>query len=96
MASALEDYVDSIVNVVTCDGRVIVGVLRGFDQTINLILEDSHERVFSTSEGITKVPLGLYVIRGDNVTVVGELDEDKDVASDHSKIKAEPLKAVTH
>ena len=48
----------------------IVGNLKGFDQNINLILNDSHERVFSTTSGVEKVPLGLYVIRGDTVAMV--------------------------
>ncbi len=37
-----------VVSVITNDGRNIVGVLRGFDQTNNLILDECHERVYST------------------------------------------------
>ena len=43
------------------------GTLKGFDQTINLILDESHERVFSSSQGVEQVILGLYIVRGDNV-----------------------------
>lgn len=43
------------------------GVLKGFDQTINVILEECHERVFSVDSPVELVPLGLYVIRGDNM-----------------------------
>ena len=43
------------------------GNLRGFDQTINVILEESHERVFSMTEGVQQVVLGLYIVRGDNM-----------------------------
>ena len=43
------------------------GTLRGFDQTVNLILAGSHERVYSTSSGVEVVQLGLYIIRGDNM-----------------------------
>jgi len=96
MASALEAYVDQIVNVITCDGRNIVGILRGFDQVVNLILDESHERVYSTSQGVERVVLGLYIVRGDNVAVVGEIDEDVDVEIDLTKIRAEPLKPVIH
>jgi len=28
------------------------------------------ERVFSKEEGVEEVPLGLYIIRGDNIAVV--------------------------
>ena len=45
----------------------VQGRLKGFDQCINIILEDSHERVYSSSEPVEKVPLGLYVIRGQNM-----------------------------
>jgi hypothetical protein len=38
----------AVISVITSDGRTIVGMLRGFDQTTNLILEDCHERVYST------------------------------------------------
>ena len=41
--------------------------MKGFDQTINIILDDAHERVFSTQTGVEQVPLGLYIVRGDNV-----------------------------
>ncbi len=30
----------------------VLGTLKGFDQTINLILDETHERVFSSSQGI--------------------------------------------
>lgn len=43
------------------------GTLRGYDQASNLILEQSHERIFSEDEGVIQNPLGLYIIRGDNV-----------------------------
>lgn len=43
------------------------GTLKGFDQTINLILDESHERVYSTVTGVEQVVLGLYIIRGDNM-----------------------------
>lgn len=43
------------------------GELKGFDQTTNVILSGSTERVFSTEEGVEEVPLGVYIIRGDNI-----------------------------
>mmetsp|Transcript_11577 Transcript_11577/g.42339 ORF Transcript_11577/g.42339 Transcript_11577/m.42339 type:complete len:99 (-) Transcript_11577:203-499(-) len=94
--SALEPLVDQHISVITNDGRNIVGVLKGFDQTTNLILEDSHERVYSTKSGVEQLVLGLYVIRGDNIAVVGELDEELDADLDFEKIRAQPLKPVTH
>ena len=36
-----------------------------------MILEECFERVFSTDMGVEQVPLGLYIIRGDNMCVPG-------------------------
>ncbi|XP_066284271.1 U6 snRNA-associated Sm-like protein LSm8 [Branchiostoma lanceolatum] len=96
MANALEDYVNKTVSVITSDGRMIVGTLKGFDQTTNLILDESHERVFSSGQGVEQVVLGLYIIRGDNIAVVGEIDDDIDTRLDMINIKAEPLNPVVH
>lgn len=76
--SLLLDYVNKTVNVVTNDGRNILGTLRGFDQVCNVILDKSVERVFSTDSGVQVVTLGLYVIRGDNIAVLGEIDPERD------------------
>jgi len=96
MASTLEAYVNHIVSVITSDGRIIVGTLKGFDQTINLVLDDSYERVYSSGQGVEQVVLGLYIIRGDNVAVIGEIDEDVDKQLDFVSIKAEPLSSIVH
>ncbi|GAB4855270.1 hypothetical protein Ancab_023890 [Ancistrocladus abbreviatus] len=72
------------------------GVLKGFDQATNIILDESHERVYSTKEGVQQLVLGLYIIRGDNITIIGELDEDLDARLDLSKLRAHPLKPVIH
>uniref|UniRef100_A0A6I8QI39 U6 snRNA-associated Sm-like protein LSm8 n=1 Tax=Xenopus tropicalis TaxID=8364 RepID=A0A6I8QI39_XENTR len=78
---------------ITGDGT---GTLKGFDQTINLILDESHERVFSSSQGVEQVVLGLYIVRGDNVAVIGEIDEETDSALDLGNIRAEPLNSVVN
>ncbi|XP_056603904.1 LSM8 homolog, U6 small nuclear RNA associated [Triplophysa dalaica] len=96
MSTALESYINRTVAIVTSDGRMIVGTLKGFDQTINLILDESHERVFSSSQGVEQVVLGLYIVRGDNVAVIGEIDEETDSALDLGNIRAEPLNSVAH
>lgn len=59
------------------DGRIIVGKLVGFDQVQNLILDAAVERVYSEDEDVEEVPLGLYVIRGDNICLIAEFDADK-------------------
>lgn len=59
MSHELDQFVNKIVSVITGDGRNIVGIMKGFDQTINLVLESSHERVYRANTGITQIPLGL-------------------------------------
>lgn len=91
MASGLESYINHTVSIITADGRNFVGTLKGFDQTINIILDDSHERVYSANQGVEQVVLGLHIIRGDNVAVVGELDDAVDSRLDFSILRAEPI-----
>ncbi|VVC33421.1 Sm-like protein Lsm8,LSM domain, eukaryotic/archaea-type,LSM domain [Cinara cedri] len=94
MSSGLESYVNHTVSIITSDGRNFVGTLKGFDQTINIILDDSHERVYSTNQGVEQVILGLHLIRGDNVAIIGEVDETVDSTIDLSAIRAEPIGSV--
>eukprot|EP00095_Tigriopus_kingsejongensis_P005105 maker-scaffold161_size295871-snap-gene-1.28 protein:Tk05105 transcript:maker-scaffold161_size295871-snap-gene-1.28-mRNA-1 annotation:"hypothetical protein SINV_13023" len=93
MASALESFVNRMVSIITSDGRNFIGTLKGFDQTINLILDDTHERIFSPNQGVV---LGLHIVRGDNIALVGELDEDMDGRLDLKSIRAEQIASMIH
>ena len=64
MAAMLDGMVDKVVQIVTNDGRNIVGMLKGFDQTTNVILDECHERVFSPDAGVEQA-------RGDGGRVGG-------------------------
>ncbi|OCF34668.1 U6 snRNA-associated Sm-like protein LSm8 [Kwoniella heveanensis CBS 569] len=94
--SAVESYVDHLVQVILYDGRIIVGKLKGFDVRTNLILADCVEREYSSDQGVEMIPLGLYMIKGDNVALVAELDEEKDSTIDYTEIRAEPLGEIHH
>ena len=65
MAAMLDGMVDKVVQIVTNDGRNIVGMLKGFDQTTNVILDECHERVFSPEAGVEQA-------RGDGGGAGGE------------------------
>uniref|UniRef100_A0A2K6FFI1 U6 snRNA-associated Sm-like protein LSm8 n=1 Tax=Propithecus coquereli TaxID=379532 RepID=A0A2K6FFI1_PROCO len=84
MMSALENYINLTVAVITSDGEMIVGTLKGFDQTINLILDESHERVFSSSQGVEQVVLGFSL----------EKLMETDSALPLGNIRAEPLNSA--
>ena len=94
--SALKDYLNKTVTVITQDGGNVVGILRGFDKNVNLVLEKAKERIYSLDKGVVQTDLGVYVIRGDNIAVAGEMDEDEDAKIDLSRVKAAPLKEVVH
>ena len=59
------------------DGRKIIGILRSFDQFANLVLESAIERIIVETK-YAEVPLGLYVVRGENVVLLGQIDDAKD------------------
>lgn len=44
-AASLAEQIDSKILIVLRDGRNLVGILRSFDQYVNLVLEDTYERV---------------------------------------------------
>lgn len=46
--------------------------------------------------GVEQVVLGLYIIRGDNIAVIGELDADMDAKTDLGAVRAAALKPVVH
>ena len=65
------------------DRRKIFGILRSFDQFANVVLEEAFERVI-VGKRYADVPLGLYVIRGENVVLLGQI------------VRARALPAIQH
>eukprot|EP01035_Chromulina_nebulosa_P019017 gene19017-24837_t len=72
------------------DGRHLVGILRSFDHFINLILENALERVICEDK-YCDIPLGLYIVRGDNIVLLGEIDDIKELSSKMQQISLEEL-----
>ena len=70
--------------VILRDGRHLVGTLSSYDQYSNIMLEGAMDRHFAPSveeEGkgkYTDIPFGTFVVRGDNIVLIAELDEDKE------------------
>ena len=50
-------------------GRELRGKLRGFDQHMNLVLEDAEE-VKTSDEGQEVLKVGTIIVRGDNVIII--------------------------
>ncbi|KAI9661378.1 MAG: SM-like, degradation of cytoplasmic mRNAs and positively regulates transcription initiation [Alyxoria varia] len=64
------------------DGRKLIGVLRSWDQFVplrkgNLVLQDAVERIYA-GHMFADVPQGIYIVRGENVMLIGEIDLDKE------------------
>ncbi|EGO29699.1 hypothetical protein SERLADRAFT_378975 [Serpula lacrymans var. lacrymans S7.9] len=94
--SSLQGYVDRRVLLILQDGRSIVGIMAGFDQKSNVVLSDSKERVYSMDEGVEEIPLGLYLVKGDMIVLIGEIDDEADQAVDLATIRAEPLPPIRY
>ncbi|XP_027335381.1 sm-like protein LSM1B [Abrus precatorius] len=73
LSTSLATYLDKKLIVLLRDGRKLLGLLRSFDQFANVVLEGACERVI-VGDLYCDIPLGLYVIRGENVVLIGELD----------------------
>lgn len=71
-ASLIED-VDKQIMVVLRDGRTLIGYLRSIDQYANLLLSSTFERIHVGNK-YGDIPKGIYIIRGENVVLIGEVD----------------------
>jgi U6 snRNA-associated Sm-like protein LSm8 len=85
MVSTLDVMVERLVSVITTDGRHYVGILKGFDQALNIIL--SQAKLFSWEPLLTEIDCKAQIIRGDTVVLIGLL-ESPGLLPD----SAEPLK----
>jgi U6 snRNA-associated Sm-like protein LSm1 len=71
-ASLIED-VDKQLMVVLRDGRTLIGYLRSIDQYANLLLSKTIERIH-VGKKYGDIPRGIYLVRGENVVLIGEVD----------------------
>lgn len=83
-AAAIVGSVDRKIFVLLRDGRNVFGILRTFDQFANLVLQDTLERIYlppkddKSPERFGEVPRGVFMVRGENVVMLGELDIDRE------------------
>ncbi|OJD13506.1 hypothetical protein AJ78_06053 [Emergomyces pasteurianus Ep9510] len=83
--------------ILTVDGRTLIGTLLSTDQLTNLVLSQTVERIIRTPddpEPSSQVEHGLYLIRGDNVVICGEVDEEIDGGIDWAKVKGQMVKGT--
>lgn len=75
----LSKYMDKKITVKFNGGREVLGVLKGFDQLMNLVL-DEVEEVMRDDEGNTsKRSLGLVVVRGTLLVGISPVDGSEEI-----------------
>lgn len=83
----------------TSDGRTLTGQLLSCDQLTNLVLSQTVERIIrppDDPEESREVDHGLYLIRGDNVAVVGLVDEELDGNINWPEVRGSVIGGVKH
>ncbi|KAF9931337.1 SM-like, degradation of cytoplasmic mRNAs and positively regulates transcription initiation [Mortierella antarctica] len=89
-STSLIDSVDKKLLVVLRDGRKLIGILRSFDQFANLVLQDTIERIY-VGDAYGDISRGIFIIRGENVVLLGEIDLDKE---DESPLREVPVEEI--
>ncbi|CAI5759848.1 unnamed protein product [Candida verbasci] len=82
------------VAVITSDARFFEGILEGYDKQTNIILCKCNEIIIeqNDNEDNQVIESGVYIIRGNEIVCIGEIDVDKEI--DWLKIKGWPLKGT--
>ncbi|KAL9657827.1 hypothetical protein ABK040_013164 [Willaertia magna] len=91
----MEKYLNNTVAVITCDGKYIMGILEGYDQHTNLIIRDCTENIYDPERGVVQEKLGSYILRGNNIVLIAEIDEEAFVNMKINQKKAIPLKKTS-
>ncbi|KAI5632665.1 LSM domain-containing protein [Phthorimaea operculella] len=66
----LKKFMDKKLSIKLNAGRLVIGVLRGFDPFMNLVLDESVEE---TKDG-NRNNIGMVVIRGNSIIMLESLD----------------------
>ncbi|RWS11904.1 U6 snRNA-associated Sm-like protein LSm1 [Dinothrombium tinctorium] len=90
-ASLLEDL-DKKLMVLLRDGRTLIGYLRSIDQFANLVLHQAIERIHVGNK-YGDIPIGIFVIRGENVVLCGEIDSEKEERVDLKRVDIDEILA---
>ncbi|XP_072915900.1 U6 snRNA-associated Sm-like protein LSm1 [Hemitrygon akajei] len=90
-ASLIED-IDKKHLVLLRDGRTLVGFLRSVDQFANLVLHQTLERIH-VGKKYGDIPRGIFIVRGENVVLLGEIDLKKERESPLQQVSVERILA---
>ncbi|CAO3635885.1 unnamed protein product [Cunninghamella blakesleeana] len=66
----LKKYMDKHLSLQLNNNRKVIGILRGYNPFMNIVLDEAIEEVSSTE----KNPMGMVVIRGNSITLLEALE----------------------
>jgi len=73
----LSKYTNQQIRVKFTGGREVVGVLKGYDQLLNLVLDEVEETVQEPQPHTRR--LGLAVLRGPTITIISPVDGSAEI-----------------
>ncbi|KAK0372860.1 small nuclear ribonucleoprotein [Colletotrichum limetticola] len=82
----LKKYLDKRLFVQLNGSRKVIGVLRGYDVFLNIVLDEAVEE----KEGGEKVRIGMVVIRGNSVVMLEALERIGGDDRNHQRTTAQP------
>ncbi|KAF3760073.1 U6 snRNA-associated Sm-like protein LSm7, partial [Cryphonectria parasitica EP155] len=75
----LNKYLDQEIRVKFTGGREAIGTLKGFDQLMNLVLDDVRETMRDDDGNVTTRPLGLAVFRGTVIALIHPMSGSEEI-----------------
>jgi len=75
----LSKYANERIRVKFTGGREVTGILKGYDQLLNLVLDEVEEVFYEPQQH--KRSLGLVVLRGPTITLLSPVDGFEEIAN---------------
>lgn len=89
-AASLLQELDKKLMVLLRDGKTLIGYLRSIDQFANLVLHRTIERIH-VGKKYGDIPRGIFVVRGENVVLLGEVDPSREVLTELEQVSVEEI-----
>lgn len=77
----LAKYMDKQISVKFNGGREVIGTLKGYDQLMNLVLDDVKETMRDDEGNESSRSLGLIVARGTLLVLISPVDGSEEIAN---------------
>ncbi|CAH8582976.1 unnamed protein product [Schistosoma turkestanicum] len=71
-------------------GRMFIGFLRIIDQFGNVVLHNAVERIH-VEKKFCDIPQGILLIRGENITIIGELNPEINIDEELERVTEEEI-----